>query len=214
MSVLQVTCPACKTTSNVVATMTNVRCPQCGAVFNARTPVQAAPAGQAQANPASTNADDDDADSSDWSQYAPVIAGIVGLCLLMLILVGASIAMSRSKPAAVDPVTEDTAMDAAKSDEPEFRVVNLPESTRRTIYHDYRRLAGSSIDKKVPLQKDAPARQKLDKVLNQIVDREITHFALNYGISEDDVRQIVAEGDAKQWSINSSQRSVEALPTQ
>lgn len=36
-------------------------------------------------------------------------------------------------------------------------------------------------------------------MLGKTVDCEITHFSLIHEITEEDVRQIIAEGDAKQW---------------
>jgi len=40
---------------------------------------------------------------------------------------------------------------------------------------------------------------RLQETLEKVVDREITHFALIYKVTEDDIMQIVAEGDAKKW---------------
>ena len=75
----------------------------------------------------------------------------------------------------------------------------MPESTRKTIYLDYRKLVGSSTEKKVMIMKESPVNKGLQGMLGKTVDREITHFSLIHQISEDDVRQIIAEGDAKQW---------------
>ena len=47
--------------------------------------------------------------------------------------------------------------------------------------------------------KDSPVNKALQSTLGKINDREVTHFSLIHKITEEDVMQIVAEGDAKQW---------------
>lgn len=205
MSVQRVTCPNCRTTSNVLATMTQVQCPQCGAVFNARVP---SPAPVAQAAPAESA---DASDGDDYKEYYPMIAGIIGLLVLMLVIVGVSISISFKEKQ--ETAAQIAAMEAKAAEEerkrlenPQYRIVKLPESSRMRLYLDYRRLAGSSIEKKILLQKESKARKDLDNMLAAIVKREITHFALEYNITEDDVYQIIAEGDHKQWSLPEDQR--------
>jgi hypothetical protein len=80
-----------------------------------------------------------------------------------------------------------------------YRVVDLPESTRRNIYRDYRLTAGSSVEKKVMVPKDSVAAKTLAKTMGAHLDRDITLLALLNNISEEDVLQIVAEGDANGW---------------
>ncbi len=80
-----------------------------------------------------------------------------------------------------------------------YREIALPESTRQQIYHDYRQAAGSTVEKQVPIPKDSAVRGALGRTLGQTLDREITLHASIHNISEDDVKEIIKEGNAKQW---------------
>ena len=39
----------------------------------------------------------------------------------------------------------------------------------------------------------------MEKMLQQVFDRELTRFAALYRISESEVREVIKEGDAKRW---------------
>ena len=191
MSIRRVNCPACKSVANVPATMTDIKCPSCGQVWNVNQPQAAAPT----STPTSSG---DQANSN-----AAVLAGVAG-AVVMLAILGISLVLFL-------PVTEDATTDPVSNSKPEeidvavvespssYREVDLPESTRKQIYWDYRLMAKSSIEKKLMIPKDSPVRSSVEGMLQKTVDREVKHFSLLYNISEDDVMQIVAEGDAKQW---------------
>ena len=192
MSIRRVNCPACKSVANVPATMTDIKCPSCGQVWNVNQPQAAAPT--------STPASSDNRGNSN----AAVFAGVAG-AVVMLAILGISIALflpgtEDTKPQ--DPVSNTASEEvevAVVEGPPSYREVDLPESTRQKIYWDYRLMAKSSIEKKLMIPKDSPVRSSVEGMLQKTVDREIKHFSLLYNISEDDVMQIVAEGDAKQW---------------
>ena len=189
MSVRRVTCPSCNASANVMPTMTNIKCPSCGAVWNVNNPVAKKP--QA-ANQSETD------DSSDEPNIA-LFAGIGGGAIVLLAIVGMSIAFSlpTKEKKQSEPAAETVAAEEPPAD---FRVVTkLSEKTRQEIYFDYRRMAASSIEKKVFVAKDSPVGKALDDMLHKTVDREITHFSLIHNVTEDDIMQIVAEGDAKKW---------------
>ena len=201
MSVRTVKCPGCGATSNVPVGMANVKCGSCGMIWNVNQPAAARVSrSTAQGSPK--------ASSSANNHVAFLAAGIGGL-LGVLALVGVAIAFFvRSSP---EPLAEPapppapvappavTAQATPKPPVPTYREVDLPESLRKGIYLDYRKLVGSSTEKKVMIMKDSPVNQSLQSMLGKTVDREITHFSLIHKISEDDVRQIIAEGDAKKW---------------
>ncbi len=191
MSIRRIHCPACNATANVPATMTNIKCPSCGHVWNVNQP--SAPAAS-RTHPTDTDEAGNGANAAVFTVVAGavVLLAIAGI-LLVLFLPG------EDQGAATPDV--DAVQSAAPSDPAvaSYREVDLPEETRKKIYYDYRRMAKSSIEKKLPVPKDSPVRKSVEGMLRKTADREVTHFALLHNISEEDVMQIVAEGDAKQW---------------
>jgi hypothetical protein len=184
MSIRRVTCPSCHASANVMATMTNIKCPSCGAVWDVNNPVAVKPAAAEQAEEPSSDS------------HVPLIAGLAGVVVFLAIAGLAIIFLLPTKdppaPSQVDAVPSDTAVAT-------YREVKLPESTRQKIYFDYRRMVASSTEAKLLIPKGSPVQVRLQETLETIVQREITHFALIYKVSEDDIMQIVAEGDAKKW---------------
>jgi hypothetical protein len=83
--------------------------------------------------------------------------------------------------------------------EPEYRVVDLPEPTRREIYDDYREAARTTREKPLPLFQDSAPRSAMERMLQETLDREIRRLAALHDISVNDIKQIIAEGDAKGW---------------
>ena len=184
MSIRRVTCPSCHASANVMATMTNIKCPSCGAVWDVNNPVAAKPA-----------AAEPDTESSGETNV-PLIAGLAGVVVFLAIAGLAIIFLLPTKdqqaPAEVEAAPSDTQVAT-------YREVKLPESTRQKIYFDYRRMVASSTEAKLLIPKGSPVQVRLQETLEKVVDREITHFALIYKVTEEDIMQIVAEGDAKKW---------------
>lgn len=205
MSIKSVKCPRCSAVSNVPATMASIKCHSCGNVFSP----SAAAAPQANApqssRPPSRDRDDADSDAEDrfgqWFVVGAVAAvAFVGLAFLTFFRPGPSEEPEKPEIPMREQATvvENLNLDP-EGGEIEYRVVDLPESTRQKIFRDYSLMIGSSLgsNKKVP--KSGAAGQALNKTLGSIVDREVTHFALQNNITEEDVAQIYAEGKAKGW---------------
>ena len=201
MSIKRVTCPGCKQTLNVPASMASTKCPHCGTVFSPANPAAAQSAPSRPSNaPASPPRD-----SGQLMQY--LIFGTVAMLAVLGVLL---LTFFRSAPEnengpAAAPTAPPPAMAAqedatAPSTSGDFREVDLPESTRKKIYNDYRRMIASSFGKSKRIPKGGAAGQALEGMLQGTVDREIKQMALIYHVSEDDILQIVAEGDAKGWS--------------
>lgn len=195
MSIKRVTCPGCKQSLNVPASMASTKCPSCGTVFSPANPTasQSAPARRSEARVAP---------SRDPGRLLPyfVVGAVASLALMGLLLLTFLRADGDATPAA-EPPPERAEISAAVDRVPaDFQVVDLPESTRKKIYSDYRGMIASSFGKSKRIPKSGAAGQALDGMLKGTVDREITRMALVYQISEDDILQIVAEGDAKNWS--------------
>lgn len=125
--------------------------------------------------------------------------------LLVLLGVGMSLmtgggsknGSSSSKSADSDTPTKTQPYEKVKI---EFTVVDLPEPQRKKIYYDFRLAAGSTIDKKVFLPgKDKPGGSNFDNTMGAIAKREVTHLALIHRVKDEDIYNIILEGDAKEW---------------
>ncbi|MEM6473907.1 MAG: hypothetical protein AAF802_30425 [Planctomycetota bacterium] len=81
----------------------------------------------------------------------------------------------------------------------DFRVVDLPESTRKKIHREMKQMIGSSVGRAGKVPKGGVAGQATMNMFGSIADREVQRMALVYNVSEDDIRQIIAEGEAKGW---------------
>ncbi|MCO8121416.1 zinc-ribbon domain-containing protein [Stieleria sp. TO1_6] len=204
MSVRKVTCPKCGNAINVPASMQSIKCQSCQNVF---------PATQSSATPAATNPytathsqSESQSAGNKNSQRVLIAAGASALALIALGLVGFLMvgsvktstpvrATKMPAPATQPPV----AAPAPATTAPEYRVVDLPESTRQKIYHDYQQMMASSFGKAKRIPKSGTAGIELRGMLGQIEEREITHFALLHKVSEEDIHQILAEGKDKDW---------------
>ena len=204
MSIRTVKCPRCGTGANVPAGMANVKCGSCGSIWNVNNPGSASETSPAAKRDAGSK---NSSGGSASKQQTTLIVGIAGV-LAVLATIGIAVAFfvnGSTQPAAEMPVTPPppapvpTIAMAPTDATPTYREVDLPESTRQEIYFDYRKLVESSTEKKIMILKDSPVNKSLQSMLGKTVDREITHFSLIHKITEEDVRQIIAEGDAKKW---------------
>ncbi|MGB7347883.1 MAG: hypothetical protein WBD20_26900 [Pirellulaceae bacterium] len=197
MSVRRVNCPQCNAALNVPATMTNVKCSQCATVWDVNHP-PAAKAVKKSAASQRSDADDDGHRSAASKKRQSAVIALVGSLFVVFALATIGVILFTGGEDPAPPPVETVAEETPK-EKGTYRVVNLPESTRRNIYRDYRLTASSSVEKKVMVSKDSVAAKTVGKTMGLIVDREVTHMALLNGISEEDVMQIVAEGDAEGW---------------
>ncbi|QEF99402.1 hypothetical protein Mal15_34660 [Stieleria maiorica] len=205
MSIKRVQCPQCNVPINVPASMASTQCPSCGGVFSISAAASQASNPQ-PARPAKTvTNDDDDSDSGDRIGQWLVVGGVAGLAVVGLILLVLFSGGSTEEPEKPEvpmrsqaQVVEDLKLEQTPG-EVEYREVDLPESTRQKIYRDYSQMIASSFGKAKKIPKSGVAGQALNQTLGAVVDREVTHIALTHGITEEDVAQIYAEGQAKGW---------------
>ncbi|WP_149498423.1 zinc ribbon domain-containing protein [Roseiconus lacunae] len=203
MSIKRLTCPGCGQSVNVPASMAKAQCPGCGQVFSTTQPV-ASPAKRVAPSPAAAKGQRDGATSADESKMLQWVL-VLGVCfvamgvLIVLTYFRVSGEKEQSKQAAeVAAAAEAKAEEEARRNI-EYRVVDLPESTRMKIYRDYTAMTDSMgrNSKKVP--SSGAAGKAFNQLMQTTADREVTHFALNHNISEEDVMQIVLEGQANDW---------------
>lgn len=174
--------------------MANVRCPACSTVFNPSQPqsITRAPTA-ANASPASGEAADESA------SRAPLIAGVVAGAILLMSMVGLlAVMVSRMPEKTPRPVVTEPPQQASVAAR-EYREVALPEATRRSIYDDYRAAARTTVEKPLLLPEGTKVRANLEDMLQKTLDRELSHFAALHDVTVDDIREIIAEGDAKNW---------------
>jgi hypothetical protein len=176
--------------------MANARCSQCGTVWDVNNPPASKPKPPDDSTSAKPAAKSKSAAAKKRQTAMVVLAssifGLFAIAAIGIVLFTGGDDEPEPKPQA----TEIAEPPKAKGP---YRVVDLPESTRRSIYRDYRLTAGSSVEKKVMVPKDSVAAKTLGKTMGALLNREITHMALLNNISEEDILQIVAEGDANEW---------------
>jgi ribosomal protein S27E len=194
MSIRQVNCPGCGAAANVPAALTNIKCPSCATVWNVNNPgaAQLSPdARRAQPKPVSE-------DERQSSANLAIVGGLIGAGMFLLAIIGLGIVVLNrdSKPAAASAAVEET----IKPREPEeYRVVDLPEPTRKRIYDDYRKVARTTVEKPLAVPQGTKIRQDLEVMLQKTFDRELMRFAALHDITVDDVKEVIKEGDAKAW---------------
>lgn len=204
MAIKSVSCPQCRTSVNVPASMASTKCPACGAVFSVSG---AASPAASSASPKRVPADEDSGGPSgerlgQWLIVGGVaLLAVIGLVVLTMTSFGKTVDGETADADAPmrDQATVVEALELNEDEVPEYRVVDLPESTRKAIYRDYSKMIASSFGKAKKIPKGGAIGQALNQTLGQTVDREVTSMAIIHGITEEDIAQIYAEGQAKGW---------------
>lgn len=200
MSIRRVTCPGCGAAANVPVAMTNVKCPACGTVWNVKNPASAG--GKTPAQPAAAKKTDAPVDPPakkvDYSGLA-MVAGLVGGAMLLIAMAGI-VVIVLNRQAEPSPTAQAEVEDTIKPSTPEpYRVIDLPEETRRRIYKDYRNVAVTTVERPLILPQGTKPRESLEDMLQKTYDRELARFAALHDITVDDVKEVIKEGDAKVW---------------
>lgn len=198
-------CPGCGVKASYPSSLVQFRCAQCGLIFTAPKQ-QSVQQSQGRSVGAS--------ESNSSSDTTLILIGVgVTLVFLLLSAGGAFFYLqSREGQAAESQVSgepdasesegeTDPPSQEAPSETPKitYEEIRLPESTRKKLYSDYRAVARTTLEKPLPLPQGSPPRAAMEKMLQQVFDRELTRFAALYRISESEVREVIKEGDAKRW---------------
>lgn len=198
-----------------MASMMSVRCPSCGLVFST-TDEPAASGDQSNAgNPYLATASASSSGSNASKAIVPAV--VVGVVLLLAVggiaflFLGTSTTTTTTVPAVnsgASPITGSggASTSSAKEDNKqlgpelptEYKVVSLPETTRKQIHKDYRAMIDSSLAKSSRLP-DGAAGIALNNTLDSVVQREVARLAAMHNVNSDDIYHIVAEGDDKGW---------------
>ena len=205
MSVRRVSCPGCNSTLNIPATMSHVKCSSCGTVWDVNNPGAAKkPAGKSTASPAADKESKKPRKSNAAKKKQAALIGVASTLVALIAIAGICVVLfsgggDDTESETTTQNTSSTTQTATVDPLPSFREVKLPESTRKKIYYDYRQAASSSVEKKVFLPKDSKASQILSGTMEKIVDREVTAMAIMHKVKDEDILEIVKEGDAKGW---------------
>ena len=202
MAIKTVACPQCGAKLNVPATMGSAKCSSCDHVFST-TGSQAEQATQPLASAVGSESNRDNTQWGAWivagGVFVLAVTGIIGLVFFG----GDTSRKPGSLPASETAVASESPDDKSDSSEAisagDYREIDLPESTRRKIFREHKAMIASSFGKAKKIPQGGAAGQALGNMLGATVDREITRMALIYGISEDDIDQVVLEGKAKDW---------------
>ncbi len=186
--------------------MTNVRCPSCATIWNVGNPGAAQiPAGvkQAQAESESTSGDDGSGNT------AVIIVSLVCGAMFLIAIVGIGILILSRTPDPSVVAQQQQQEETIKPRVPEdYRVIRLPEATRRRIYDDYRKVARTTVETPLPLPENWRIREGLEDTLEKTFERELMRFAALHDITVDDVKEVIKEGDAKQWDTSPRSNAV------
>lgn len=193
-------CPGCGVKASYPSALVQLRCAQCGMIFTA--PKQQS-GQQSQSRSVGASA------SNSSSNTTLILIGVGVTMVFLLMAAGGAFfyLQSRESQVAGEPDASesegetDPPIQDAPSETPEitYEEIRLPESTRKKLYSDYRAVARTTLEKPLPLPQGSPPRAAMEKMLQQVFDRELTRFAALYRISESEVREVIKEGDAKRW---------------
>jgi hypothetical protein len=180
--------------------MTNVKCPACAKVWNVKNP--AAPKSNTPAPETAGKKTEDSvapaAEKDDFAGFA-MVAGLVGGAMMVIAMVGIVIIILNRQPDPSQTATAEVEETIKPSTPQPYRVIDLPEETRRRIYKDYRQVAVTTVERPLILPQGTRPRESLEDMLQKTYDRELMHFAALHDITVDDVQEVIKEGDAKVW---------------
>lgn len=195
MSVRNIQCPKCSVAASVATTATKVRCPKCRAVWSLISPPPEAAAESAK------SADTGESEPKQDVSQALVAARILGGLSLVFIVIGIGLYGVSSLSGATEKTRDET---AGESEVVEFkvevyRVIDLPENTRKRIYKDVRTVARTSREKPLLIPEGSPIRKMTEDTLQATYDRELRRFAALHDVSLDDIGEVIKEGNAEIW---------------
>jgi len=215
MTVRTLSCPQCKTSVNVPAAMQAARCPACGKVFatsgGASSPTQGRPSGphsDALRQAAGASDDGSDEPKNDPMMVYVAVAG----ALMMLLIAGAAgwllFSPSRSqvdKQSGVE-VPQPVRREPTEQELATLTIVSIPEDRRRRIYDEMRATSKVTTEKPLMLP-DGRVRKSVEGMLENTYEYSVKQLAALHDVSEQDVRDIVAEGDLKNWDPSARSRA-------
>lgn len=220
MSVRSLTCPKCQTKINVPAAMQTARCPACGSVF---TMGSATAAGQGAASNNATSEDDalrraaghrekDGDENSDEKSNDPrmiylACAGALAIMIAfgvigVLVISPTNADLETQNPEKAQPVFQE----ATPAELASLNIVNIPEERRRRIYDDMRKTARMTKEKPLMIPGTA-VRGKLEGMLDATYENSIQQLAALHDLRIEDIRNIVKEGDMKNWDPRARSRA-------
>jgi len=198
MSIQHVKCPKCRTGANVPVAMATVRCPGCAHIWNPNEPESEGDQGVDA--PAKKK-------SKGSGGNARLVRNIIGALLLVGIVGGAAWYFTQSESSGSSetlltqqarPSARQQPVAIATPAEP-YREIKLPELTRKQIYRDYRLASKTTVEKPIPLPKKWDSRAAVDATMSAVLENQITLHANINNVSNEDIAEVIKEGNAKKW---------------
>ncbi|WP_404304703.1 hypothetical protein [Neorhodopirellula lusitana] len=211
MTIHSLSCPKCNTTINAPIAMLTVRCPACANVFASAQGVPGAVActtgpsssgnpDQAKGSQSSPDiqVDDNALTNASMMIYLAVggtfvfmtLFGIIGF----LVMTPSNSELESRNPKPTTPVLHEATEEELAS----LTIVKIPEGRRRRIYDDMRITARMTSEKQLMVP-GGGVRKNLEGMLKATYENSIQQLAALNNVSMDDVRNIVREGDLKNW---------------
>lgn len=215
MTVRSLRCPQCQGSINVPAAMQTARCPACGKVFattaGASLPTQDRPS--APHSDALKQAAGDPEDPSDDKANGPMmIYAAVGGALMLLMMTGvAGVLLFSPTQSQVDKeqtaeLAQPVLREPTEEELAALTIVKIPEERRRRIYEEMRATAKITTEKPLMLP-DGRVRTSFEGMLENTYDYSVKQLSALHDVSEQDVRDIVVEGDLKNWDPSARGRA-------
>jgi LSD1 subclass zinc finger protein len=210
MSVKTILCTKCRASLNVPAGMQTIRCSACGNVFAAAAAANAAAAEREEAllrDAAGPIEDASDESKDDNSTMLFVAVGGALAVVALLCFVGVWMLASGDNSAKVaDEDLKPVLREATAEELAALRIANIPEEQRRRIYDDIRASARTTTERALMVP-GSNVRAKLEDMLDATHENTIRQLAALHDITVEQVRDIVVEGDVKNWDPRARSRA-------
>lgn len=211
MTVRSLSCPKCAVKVNVLATMQTVRCPGCGNIFStsaSAVPTAAGGGGQPPQGAAHSREKTAAGEQRDNSTMMLLAVG-GGLAMVLLLCAVGIWTLTQSNEAPDKLVQEEiqpVLREATAEELAALKIVDIPEPQRRQIYDEVRASAETTTEKAL-LVPGGKVRENLENMLDATYENSLRQLAALHDMSVDQVRDIVLEGDLKNWDPRARSRA-------
>lgn len=210
MSVRSLSCPKCQIKINVPAAMQTTRCPSCGNVFSiasASAASQASNDEEALRQAAGPEDEPTDGKSNDPTMIYLACGGALTMLIALgvigfLVMSPSNAELEKQKPENSQPVFQAATPEEIAS----LTIVDIPEERRRRIYDDMRKTATMTKEKPLMIP-GSGVRDKLEGMLDATYENSIQQLAALHDLRIEDIRNIVKEGDLKNWDPRARSRA-------
>ena len=189
------TCPHCQKSVSVPAGVVQARCSSCGQVFAPMAATKTEPKPPPEPQPGAIPA-------AAGPPAAIIGAGIAVFLLLSVMAVGAIVLVNRSRTAASEAAAAEAAANEvapSRQTQAKLTIADVPEPRRKEIYVMVRQSAKSSVERTLPAPKGSKLEATLSNLTENVHEYSQSQIAALSDVTQQQIDQIVAEGNAKGW---------------